>query len=158
MTMFEDEATDPNEQKPDSTTKYLGYIDLEEAGEPASIPDKVDQPPWRIELHILNVNVTIVFDFQDAITLGRSYPDPRPFNGIDLSPFDGYKYGISRNHATLLLEQGHILIRDLKSLNGTALNGKRLKSEQNYIIKSGDLLYLAKLKLRVRFLHNPFLR
>jgi len=152
----DDETVVPTQENQESTTKHLGDIVIEEAAEPSSILFESNQPPWRIELNILNVNVQIVFDFQDSVILGRSYPDPRPFNGIDLSPFDAYQCGISRNHVVLMLEQGNVLIRDLKSMNGTALNGKRLKPDHKYVIKSGDLIHLAKLKLRIRFLHNPF--
>src|SRR5262245_27564346 len=105
----DDETTNLNEEKPETITKHLGDIVLEEAPEANPLPFESNQPPWRIELNLLNVNVHIVFDFQNSIILGRSYPDPRPFNGIDLSAFDGYKCGISRNHAALMLEQGHIL-------------------------------------------------
>lgn len=155
---FDDETIVPFDEEQKITTKFIGDIVIEEADEPSSIPFASNQPPWRIELNILDMNVQIVFDFQDTIILGRSYPDPKPYKGIDLSPFDAYKSGLSRNHAMLILEQGNVLIRDLKSLNSTALNGKRLQPEHNYVINSGDIIHLAKLKLRIRFLHNPFIR
>jgi len=150
---FHDDEENNNKR---STTKFLGDIVIEEVAESGAPTFASSQPPWRVALDILDANVQLVFDLRDSVILGRSYPQTTLFEGIDLSPFDAYKSGLSRNHAALLLEGGSVIIRDLESMNGTALNGKRLDPKHSYILNSGDRINLAKLKLRIRFLHSPF--
>lgn len=138
------------------TTKLLRDFEVEELAEPVTGSFESNQPPWRIELNIIDELVQVVFDLRDSIHLGRSHPENPVYSGVDLAPFDAQGKGLSRQHAELLLERGNVIIRDLDSLNGTTLNGKRLKPKHKYILHSGDFIQLARLNVRLHFLHNPF--
>ena len=53
---------------------------------------------------------------------------------------------ISRMHAKIYKKQGEWKIVDLLSTNGTHLNGKRLKAEEEYTLKEGDKVKFADLE------------
>lgn len=54
---------------------------------------------------------------------------------------------VSGVHAELRVEEGHLIVRDLGSTNGTFVNGARLDGE--CVIRSGDLLQFAEVVFRV---------
>ncbi len=54
---------------------------------------------------------------------------------------------VSRIHAELDCIEGHIVLRDLGSTNGTYVNGEKLKSE--FTLRDGDVIHFANLELRL---------
>lgn len=54
---------------------------------------------------------------------------------------------VSTQHAELRLENGELIVRDLRSTNGTFVNGARVTSEAS--LRAGDLLQLAEIVFRV---------
>ena len=50
---------------------------------------------------------------------------------------------ISRKHAALLFRDDHIWVKDLKSTNGTFVNGVRVEQEQEIELHDGDMLQFA---------------
>lgn len=64
------------------------------------------------------------------ITIGRDQPD-----GIEI-----FKDSISRAHAQIINENGYFIIKDLNSMNGTFVNGKRIT---NHILKNGDRILIG---------------
>ncbi len=56
---------------------------------------------------------------------------------------------VSRRHATLIVREGALLIRDDGSTNGTYLNGARLEPSAKHTLQPGDKLQLGFVKLRV---------
>lgn len=71
------------------------------------------------------------------ITLGRSSD-----NDIVLRRTD-----VSRRHARILLREGRLILLDLKSENGTFLNGQRIGSPQ--VVQPGDEMAIGDYKLFV---------
>ena len=45
---------------------------------------------------------------------------------------------VSRRHASVRYEQGHYVLRDEHSANGTAVNGERLEELVPYQLQDGD--------------------
>ena len=102
-------------------------------------------------LHLLPMNGTFerktiqVPFFPDALRIGRqtnARTMPNPFNGY----FDSKV--LSRQHAEVWADRdGKILIRDVKSSNGTFVNGKRLSPENRdsdpNALKESDVLELG---------------
>ena len=91
------------------------------------------QPEPQAILHLLPMNgtferktITVPY-FPDVIKIGRQTNQktiPTPLNGF----FDSKV--LSRQHAEVWADrQGHIFIRDVKSSNGTFVNGMRLSQE-----------------------------
>lgn len=50
---------------------------------------------------------------------------------------------ISRKHAALLFRDDHVWVKDLKSTNGTFVNGERVEHEQEIELHDGDMLQFA---------------
>ena len=50
---------------------------------------------------------------------------------------------VSRKHAALLFRDDHVWVKDLKSTNGTFVNGERVKQEQEIELHDGDMLQFA---------------
>ncbi|QDV54254.1 FHA domain-containing protein [Rosistilla oblonga] len=56
---------------------------------------------------------------------------------------------VSRKHCILVQRDGKLLIQDLKSRNGTFVNGKRLPPDRAKALKPGDALTVGKLEFEV---------
>jgi pSer/pThr/pTyr-binding forkhead associated (FHA) protein len=70
---------------------------------------------------------------------------------IDLSIFSAGQFGVSRKHAVLQWDEKYVTLSDLKSTNGTRLNGSLLYPMQPRIVRNDDELQLGALQLRVNF-------
>ncbi|GMF24884.1 unnamed protein product [Phytophthora lilii] len=67
---------------------------------------------------------------------------------------------VSSVHAELRVAEGDcdasLVLRDVKSTNGTKLNGKPLKAQQDFALKDGDLIGVGRTGLRfVQVAHGP---
>jgi serine/threonine protein kinase len=83
--------------------------------------------------------------------LGRSEPT-RPFQpDVDLADLRGMELGVSRKHARLHFDRGNLYYTDLKSTNGSRVNGAGLYSEIPLVLEDGDELCLGKLVFRIYF-------
>ncbi|MCC7362463.1 MAG: protein kinase [Anaerolineales bacterium] len=83
--------------------------------------------------------------------LGRSEPT-RPYQpDVDLAELNGMDMGVSRKHGRLHFERGRLHYTDLKSTNGSRINGALLYSEIPVMLEDGDELCLGKLVFRVYF-------
>lgn len=81
--------------------------------------------------------------------VGRKSGDYEP--DVDLSDFNAYERGVSRQHAVFRLQNDTVVIIDKNSANSTFLNGQRLVPEQPRILRDGDEVRLGQLVLRVSF-------
>ncbi|KAJ3089262.1 hypothetical protein HDU96_003824 [Phlyctochytrium bullatum] len=85
--------------------------------------------------------VTKRLDLLEVVKIGRKVNakvGPEPSNGI----FDSKV--LSRNHAEIWFEEGQVLIKDVKSSNGTFVNGFRLSEEGQasspHPLQTGDMI------------------
>ena len=79
------------------------------------------------------------------IVLGRRDPATGALPDVDLTPFAGYRMGVSRRHSQIRhSEEGHLDVFDLGSSNGTFLNGRRLEAHYPYRLRDGDLAFAGK--------------
>jgi pSer/pThr/pTyr-binding forkhead associated (FHA) protein len=86
---------------------------------------------------------------QDA-NIGRWDADGGVFPDVDLDT-DDPEAKVSRRHARISLRDGHYLIEDLGSTNGTFVNrGHRLASGERHPLKDGDEIIVGKTFLRFR--------
>ncbi len=81
------------------------------------------------------------------VILGREDPIAGVYPDIDLTPFGAEKYGISRCHARITLQDDSAFIEDLGSLNGTFLNKRLLRPRVRCPLHEGDEIQLAGLTL-----------
>ncbi len=128
--------------------------------EPTSLPaekpktEKVRTDSGRligafISLHLLEVGQILPLYGRMEYTIGRSAEDQNVKPDIDLTPYKGYEKGVSRLHAMIRINDGIITIKDLGSVNGTRLNGKKLNPNEAYNLSHGDILSLGKLRVQV---------
>src|ERR1700685_1384055 len=57
------------------------------------------------------------------------------------------KGNVSKHHARLLSRDGRFIVTDLKSTNGTYVNGR--KTSQATIVREGDKIYVGDFVLRI---------
>jgi pSer/pThr/pTyr-binding forkhead associated (FHA) protein len=111
----------------------------------------VGQLPDRgIAVYVGTSAEPIIVSGHDKYTLGRRKDVPIP-DLVDLTPYDAYRMGVSRNHAVLTYKDKNLYIHDVGSVNGTWLNGQRLKAYELYSIQPGAVVSLGQLALYVYF-------
>lgn len=86
-----------------------------------------------------------------AIVFGRNDPEDSYQPDVDLEPYDAHHLGISRRHAALTLTGKRLDLRDLKSTNGTYLNGVLLDPNEPHQIRDGDEIRLGNMVLHLSF-------
>lgn len=120
---------------------------------PSNTPPPVIQPnvvpQARVLLVVQGTGRTLPLVGKIEYTLGRISPGQTATPDIDLTPFDGYKRGVSRAHASIRVQQKEVTLTDLGSANGTRLNGEKLPPNAPRPVQNGDTLALGKLKLQV---------
>lgn len=67
---------------------------------------------------------------EDQVTIGR----------LDSNVIQLASNGVSRQHAKIVVEGGNFFLLDLKSGNGTFLNGLTLKPNEKNLLRSGDTI------------------
>jgi hypothetical protein len=85
------------------------------------------------------------------VELGRSDPSTGVDPDVDLARDGGFVEGVSRRHARITQAGNRILVEDVGSTNGTFLNGRRIRSHQDYALREDDSLQLGGLELRIGF-------
>lgn len=89
---------------------------------------------------------------EHEIIFGRRDPATGAMPDVDLTPYAGYRMGVSRRHSAIrTAEDQHLDLWDLGSSNGTFLNGQRLNAHRPYRLRDGDRLRLGQMVLRVFF-------
>ena len=139
-----------------NTSKLVRRQETETATTPAVSPvDMGMLRPWQIGLLVKPMQVKLIVDLINMLTIGRTDTGSDAVPDIDLTPFFAQELGVSRHHLFLRLENDSVTVVDNKSSNGTTLNGQRLKPGQSYPLRHGDELVLGALNLQVELLINP---
>ena len=84
---------------------------------------------------------------------GRRDPATGSMPDVDLTPFAGYRMGVSRKHALIRQGEGadRLDLWDLGSSNGTFLNGTRLNANRPYRLRDGDEIRFGQMVMHVYF-------
>jgi hypothetical protein len=73
---------------------------------------------------------------------------------IDLAEYNAHEMGISRNHFRIEpAPGGKLMVIDLKTVNGTHLNGQRLDGMRPYELRHGDEIKAGRIHLKVYFIY-----
>ena len=140
----------PEEESP--TTELLNEDEVEWAGsddERRSSVSVQDGGPLRLRLRIRNTGRVVEAPLDKTIHLGRLDPGSDSLPEVDFSQDDGLDNGVSRRHARILVRAGHVVVQDLGSINGTAVNGQRLAPYLSEELHNGDQLQLGKIMVEV---------
>ena len=109
-------------------------------------------PPKGILLFLLNRGEPIGLRMEEEFILGRTGEiTTEPM--VDLTGYEGFALGVSRRHARIKAAGEKYLLTDLNSSNGTWLNGQRLVPTKEYVMHSGSVIQLGRLKLVVNYQH-----
>ena len=137
-----------------------GYMFCEDCGEDITVvesttPDQGFSVPTPQETAIfLRLHTTsrpIIIELNRVTTLGRYDEDRDRQPDVDLSRYNALEFGVSTLHASIEHSSDGVMLRDAGSTNGTYLNGNRLISDQNYIVRDGDEIKLGRLITHIHF-------
>lgn len=110
------------------------------------------KPGDRLRIELEGAAEPIVITPMTEAIFGRRDPATGALPDIDLTPYAGYRMGVSRRHATIRLNDENSLdVWDLGSSNGTFLNGQRLSAHRPYRLHDGDELRLGQMMMRITF-------
>lgn len=123
---------------------------LEEPGEPSAPTAGISSraKDTVIILRLLDFDKTLQLSGRSEYSLGRVAKGQPILPDFDLTEFDAYQQGVSRLHAAIKVKPAQIVIMDLRSANGTRVNGQKIQPNVDYPIKHGDVIALGKLKLQ----------
>ncbi len=102
----------------------------------------------KVSLYFLDTGQILDLETQKEYTIGRQYENQPILPDIDLTPFKGFEWGISRLHAKINVGYQEVTITDMGSSNGTWHAGKRIPEDSPYVLNHGDLIMLGKLRIQ----------
>jgi pSer/pThr/pTyr-binding forkhead associated (FHA) protein len=151
--MVSDEQKRPDEKKRSKNTHYLNMPEASQTmpqRKPSANTTMLSNA-WQLQVRVDDKSLTI--PVEDSILVGRIMEEgTNPDNiGLDLSPYGGYHFGVSRRHAIMTLHGGHLYLEDLGSTNGSRINGFQLTPKQKYRLRDGDEIEFARLRTLIRF-------
>lgn len=94
---------------------------------------------------------SLIVDLAPIMVIGRKRSMRDYEVNVDLTDLNAAELGVSRYHAMVLALDNHIYFKDLDSLNGMHLNGKRMTPSKEYIIDNGDILAFGHLEVKINF-------
>lgn len=106
--------------------------------------------PQGVALYISTYAEPLIVTLKNKATLGRKRDLAEP-DLIDLTAYDAYRLGLSRNHAVMFFKDVSLCIQDIGSANGTWLNGVRLQPYDVVALIPGSTISLARLPMVVYY-------
>jgi hypothetical protein len=90
----------------------------------------------------------------ERVVLGRSHPPSGFTPDVDLAPFGAHLKGVSREHVAITFRDHMLQVEDLRSMNGSLLNGWVLMPHEPRVLRDGDQLILGRLSLYVTVIQD----
>jgi len=103
----------------------------------------------NLSLFLVDTGEVIQMEGLTEYTIGRSAEDQPILPDIDLAPYQGYEFGVSRLHASIKISSPYAFLTDFGSANGTQLNGQKMSPNKPYPITHGDIIILGKMKIQL---------
>jgi hypothetical protein len=128
----------------------LSTRQLEDEDSPQGGTDKLGAENVLI-LQLEDDAMPIVVQIRDEIILGRVTEQGDNVTYINLTPYGADDEGVSRRHARLLRDHKSVYLMDLKSTNGTRLNGEPLSPSVEKQLRDGDEIMLGRMRLYIYF-------
>lgn len=126
-------AVDERDDAPLANPRQTGPLDVGMAA------------PWVLDLHVDSNIISFRLEIEQRLLLGRADGNIEP--DLDLTPFGGLNKGVSRRHAVIVATGDRLEIIDLKSTNGTFINGQRLQPFKSYRLRHGDELIMGEVRV-----------
>ncbi len=103
-----------------------------------------------VSLHFVDSGQIIPLQDRQDFKLGRLDNPSVQKPDVDLTPYDGYRLGVSRIHAAIILNSNNrVQLVDLASTNGTWLNSARVAANSPVDLQNGDVVALGKLLVQI---------
>jgi hypothetical protein len=106
-------------------------------------------PLEGIALHMPGSSTPFAIQTKKSFILGRRGPEDTRGPLVDLSEFDGFAMGVSRQHVMIRQSNDGYEVIDLESRNGSWLDDQRLVPNRAYPVPGRAQLRLGMLKLFV---------
>jgi hypothetical protein len=103
-----------------------------------------------VAIYVGEAQEPLIAEVNDRMLIGRS-PDAIHPGLIDLTKFEAYRFGVSRNHVALVRRNNELYLHDIGSINGSWLNGQRLKPYELYSFPSGAAVVLGQMTLYIYY-------
>lgn len=135
-----------------ATRQMRAVIDMDESPLPAhhtTVAAPVQVAQGKLTIQLEEPAHTLVVQNVSRIIIGRSSTHSVRVPDVDLAPYNAFSKGVSSLHASIFLTEEWLNISDLGSLNGTYLNREGLTPHIGYRLRSGDLVYLGQMAMRV---------
>lgn len=117
--------------------------------------EQADQRHWRIILTPLGITgKPLPLEIRGDVVIG-AHPEANGKLDVNIAQWRGGEQGVSRRHIMLRPSRNKLFVMDLKSTNGTHINGLPLGVGWAYALKDGDLMTLGRLHVRVRLTQGP---
>lgn len=139
----------------EAKSEHLPTASLSLANQPVSHVPITKFTDLRLILHFMNSGQILELPIGTEFTLGRVDPETKLRPDIDLTPYKGHEWGISRMHAKIIVDKEIIRIMDLGSSNGTWIGGEVMEPNVPIQIHHSDVVSLGKLKMQVLVYDDP---
>ena len=95
--------------------------------------------------------------YDHEVVVGRADASNVVMPDVDLTEYGAAHLGVSRLHLSITYDntQKHIKIADMGSSNGVYINGQKLASKEERILRDGDQLQLGRFVADAAFRHDP---
>ena len=111
-----------------------------------------DELPAFIRFHIADTSHTVTVSVRQVITIGRHDTSQGIRPDVDLAPYRGYHFGVSRRHAIILRQNNTLYVRSLNTTNGTSLNDQAMMPGLEYPLQNEDILMIGALRLQLEMI------
>ena len=124
----------------------------------SKVRPKTTTGPQLFWLMIENSNRRITLPTDGGLIFGRFDPNLGIPPDIDLSFEDRETHLVSRRHASVFAENGKHTVEDLGSKSGVFLNGEKIDYGPSRPLKTGDAIWIGRIKLRYKPVPAEILR
>jgi|SRR5579859_343658 len=94
----------------------------------------------------------VIIQLSNAVTVGRQAEGGKETPpDVDLAAYGAAEKGVSRQHIKITLKNEMVYVTDLRSTNGTRLNGQSILPNSARLVRDGDELQLGSLRMIVSF-------
>jgi len=143
-----------NEALPESETRHLDEADLRSIESKKTAPNGVGTAfhnvlrPITLEVE----NWFFALPVQETVIIGRKSVSHGNYHlDVDLDFFRALGKGVSRQHLAIIRKDMLVYVSDMNTINGTWLNGQKLTSTDERLLRDGDQLRLGQLRIRIHF-------
>lgn len=139
----------------DTTIMAAGEILLDVERPPIDIDEQIDEDVLYFYVASSKYNDPLLHRGRSSIVLGRKSDEADDDEFLDLSGYQAYSLGVSRQHVRIHYQNSEsYMVEDLGSSNGTWLNGNRLEANKPHALHRGDHVQLGELMIFVYFFHG----